>query len=101
MVYWAIATSSKYPDVYVERIKAQSDGEASEKAEKWHKENMGFRYSFVVAKEISKSVLDTANNACLECGSDLSGGFHGDGCSFNGFYKPYSKIDVSKKDGQK
>ena len=52
MVYWAIATSSKYPDVYVERIKAQSDGEASEKAEKWHKENMGFRYSFVVAKEI-------------------------------------------------
>ncbi len=53
-IYWAIAESSKYPNVYVERIEAASDDEAIKKAEKWHREDIGFAYTLVVAKEISK-----------------------------------------------
>ncbi|MDP2669218.1 MAG: hypothetical protein Q8P07_05300 [bacterium] len=55
MVYWAIATSTKYPDVYVHKIEdATSDKEATEKAKEWHKEDVGFRYTYVVTKEIPK-----------------------------------------------
>jgi len=38
-------------------------------------------------------------NECLECGSDLSSGFHNDGCSHNGFYTPWPKVDISEKGG--
>ncbi|MDP3785259.1 MAG: hypothetical protein Q8R12_04315 [bacterium] len=54
MVYWAIATSTRYPDIVIEKIEAASDKEAAERAEVWHRENIGFRYDYVVAKEIQK-----------------------------------------------
>ena len=95
MIYWAIATSTKYPDVYVKRIEADTDEAAVEQAKVWHRERIGFRYTYVVTKEIAKDLERLgAGNECGECGSDLSGGFHGDGCSFNGFYKPWPKINI-------
>jgi len=53
---WAIATSTKYPDVYVRRIKAASDREANEEAEKWYEKCIVFRraYTYVVTKEINR-----------------------------------------------
>lgn len=56
MIYWAIATSTKYPDIFVEKIEAVDDKDAAEKAKIWHQEKLGFRYDYVVAKEISKLV---------------------------------------------
>jgi len=53
-VYWAIAQSSKYPGFCVKRIEAATDDEAFEKARVWHRDDLGFRYNYVVAKEISK-----------------------------------------------
>ena len=52
-IYWAIATSSKYPDVYVKKIEAIDDADATEQAKKWHREDIGPRYEYVVAKEIN------------------------------------------------
>ncbi|KKT41513.1 MAG: hypothetical protein UW30_C0007G0010 [Candidatus Giovannonibacteria bacterium GW2011_GWA2_44_13b] len=98
MTYWAIATSTKYPDFYVQKIEALNDKEAYEKAEEWNKEHNGFRYTYVVAKEISEEKkAEHPTNECLECGSDLSSGFHNDGCSHNGFYASWPKIDISGK----
>lgn len=55
MIYWAIATSEKYPmNVYHEKIDADNDGEAWEKAEKWNDEHNGFRYTCVVGKDVPK-----------------------------------------------
>lgn len=50
--YWAIATSHKYPDIPVKKIEAENDLDAALQAQKWHREDVGFRYDFVVAKEI-------------------------------------------------
>jgi hypothetical protein len=54
-VYWAIAQSTKYPDIYVKRIEALSNTEAVEKAEAWYKNDIGFVYSYVLTKEIPKN----------------------------------------------
>ena len=58
MVYWAIATSSIYPDIFVEKIEAGSDQEAYEKAERWNNEHNGFRYACIVTKEISRNTRE-------------------------------------------
>ena len=60
-IYWAIATSTKYPNVCIEKIDALSDQEARTKAEKWNKEHNGFCYTYVVAKEITKKAKDSGN----------------------------------------
>jgi len=52
--YWAIATSSKYPDIPVKKIEAVDDVDAARQAKEWHREDVGFRYDYVVAKEIDK-----------------------------------------------
>ncbi|OGF61783.1 hypothetical protein A2662_04400 [Candidatus Giovannonibacteria bacterium RIFCSPHIGHO2_01_FULL_45_33] len=52
MIYWAIAKSEKYPDVYVEKIDAKNDDEADKKAFEWNRDHNGFRYTYLVAKEI-------------------------------------------------
>lgn len=53
--YWAIATSSHFGgDTRVKEIKENTDDDAIREANVWKKDDLGFDWKIVVAKQISK-----------------------------------------------